>query len=125
MEGWLKLGGGGVGGLHSWPFHEKKGATMGVSQEEGSIMHGYTKPKATSKQCLSKLSLTELQTTGKAHYRKKTEKGKKKNKQEHRDITPDKSLDCVMTSAGTLKPNFSKAFKTLLKTNHSCSLEVK
>lgn len=72
MEGWLKLGGervgwGGGGGLHSWPFHEKKGATMGVSQEEGSIMHGYTKPKATSEQCLSKPSLTELQAPGKAH----------------------------------------------------------
>lgn len=70
MEGWLKLGGEGVreggGWLHSWPFHEKKGATMGVSQEEGSIMHGYTKPKATSEQCLSKLGLAELQTPGKS-----------------------------------------------------------
>lgn len=83
MEGWLKLGGekGGVGGgLHSWPFHEKKGATMGVSQEEGSIMHGYTKPKATSKQCLSKLSLTvELSSSDhrKSPLGQKTEKGKK------------------------------------------------
>lgn len=34
--------------MHSWPFCEKKkGATMVVSQEEGSILHGYTKPKAT------------------------------------------------------------------------------
>lgn len=72
MEGWLKLGGrgrgrggGGGGGVHSWLFHEKKGATMGVSQEEGSIMHGYTKPKATSEQCLSKVSLSELQIPGK------------------------------------------------------------
>lgn len=28
------------GSLHSWPFHEKEGATIGASQEEGSIMHG-------------------------------------------------------------------------------------
>lgn len=30
-----------------------------------------------------------------------------------------------MAYAGTLKPTFSKAVKTLLKTNHSCSHEVK
>lgn len=53
------------------------------------------------------------------------EKKKPKNKQEHRNVAPDKSLDCVMTSAGTLKLNFSEAFKTLLKRKHSHSHEVK
>lgn len=86
-------------------------------------MHGYTKPKATSEQCLSKLSLSEKPTRAKKNYNN-TEKVKK-NKQEPRNITSNKSLDCVMAYTGTLKPNFSKAFKTLLKTNHSCSHEVK
>lgn len=55
----------------------------------------------------------------------KQNRKKPKNKQEHRNIAPNKSLDCVMTCAGTLKPNFSEAFKTLLKRKHSHSLEVK
>lgn len=54
----------------------------------------------------------------------KKKKKKPQNKQEHRNIDPDKSLDCVMTSAGTLKLNFSEAFKTLFKRKHSHSHEV-
>lgn len=58
---------------------------MGVSQEEGSIMHGYTKPKATSEQCLSKLGLAELQTPGKSppagKKKKKTPQKIKREKQ--------------------------------------------
>lgn len=56
---------------------------------------------------------------------KKRERKKPKNKQGHRNVAPDKSLDCVMTRAGTLKLNFSEAFKTLLKGKHSHSHEVK
>lgn len=57
--------------------------------------------------------------------KKKRERKKPKNKQGHRNVAPDKSPDCVMTSAGTLKLNFSEAFKTLLKRKHSHSHEVK
>lgn len=84
------------------------------------------KPKATSEQCLSKLSLTlELQTPEGPYSRKNKTKQKERNQKTNRNIAPDKSLDCVMTCAGTLKPNFSEAFKTLLKRKHSHSLEVK
>lgn len=79
---------------------------MGVSQEEGSIMHGYTKPKATNEQRLSGRSLAvELWTPGRPPLNANRERNQK-NKQEHRNISPDKSPDCVMTCAGTFKPNF-------------------
>lgn len=51
--------------------------------------------------------------------------GRPENKQGHKNVAPDKSLDCVMTSAGTLKLNFSEAFERLLKRKHSHSHEVK
>lgn len=43
----------------------------------------------------------------------------------NRDITSNKPLDCVVACGGTLKANFSKAFKTVLKPSHSCSHHVK
>jgi len=52
-------------------------------------------------------------------------KNKPKNKQARKNVAPDKSLDCVMTSAGTLKLNFSEAFKTLPESKHFHSHEVK
>lgn len=123
MEGCLKLrdeGGGGCILGHSM----KKGSNHGREPSGGLNCAWLYKPKATIKQSLSKVTLTvELQTTGKAHDRKNQKEGK--NKQDHRDITLNKSLGCVMTCAGTLKANFSKTFKTLLKINHSCTLEVK
>lgn len=67
----------------------------------------------------------ELQTPGGPYSRRKKRRKKKKQQQEHRNVAPDKSPDCVMTSAATLKLNFSEAFKTLLKRKHSHSHEVK
>lgn len=55
---------------------------MGVSQEEGSIMHGYTKPKATNEQRLSERSLAvELWTPGGPPLDAKRERNQKKKNQ--------------------------------------------
>lgn len=49
---------------------------------------------------------------------KKKKREKPKNKQAHKNAANVKSLACVMTSAGTLKLDYSEAFTTLLKTKH-------
>lgn len=56
--------------------------------------------------------------------KKKKSQNKTKNKQGHKNVAPDKSPDCVMTSAGTLKLHFSEVFRTLLKSKHFHSHEV-
>lgn len=66
---------------------------------------------------------SDLQTLGRPGSEAQREE--KRNKQGHKNITLDQSLDNVMTSAGTLKLNFSEAFKTLLNSKHSYSRKVK
>lgn len=71
MEGCLMLRDGG-GGLHSWPFYEKRVQPWEREPSGGLNCAWLYKPKASIKQRLSRVSLTvELQTAGKARKRKK------------------------------------------------------
>lgn len=71
----------------------------------------------------------ELQTSGGPDSSKKKKKKKReRNRKTNRNIGTRLLINhriCVMTSAATLKLNFSEAFKTPAKRKHSHSHEVK
>lgn len=75
---------------------------------------------------------SRLQEDSRLGHREKGTEEEKKEKKETEKQTGDMRSPllinhwvCVMTSAATLKLNFSQAFKTLLKAKHSHSQEVK
>lgn len=99
----------------------KKGCNHG-SKPRGGLNYAWLNKAQGYQQAMSQQTLPHC---GALDSRRTLRKEKNTNKQGHRNVAPDKSLDCVMTSAGTLKLNFSEAFKTLLKRKHSHSHEVK
>lgn len=119
--GWS--GGGGGEGCILGHFM-KKGCNHG-SKPRGGLNYAWLNKAQGYQQAMSQQTLPH---SGAPDSRRTLLRGhakKRKNKPGHKNIAQDKSLDCVTTRAGTLKLNFSEAFKTLLKRKHSHSHEVK
>lgn len=124
--------------MHSWPSHEKKKKECNHgSKPRGGLNYawlnkaqGYQRAMSqqTQPQCGAPDSRRTLDWPTKKRERKRRRKEKKETEKQTGDMRSPLLINhwvCVMTSAATLKLNFSQAFKTLLKAKHSHSGEVK
>lgn len=101
------------GSLHSWPFHEKRVQPWEWAKRRAQLCMVKQSPRlpvsnvSANSASLCSSRLQEDPCRGKEKKKKK----RKRNEETNRNVAPDKSLDCVMTSAGTLKQNFSEALQ--------------